>query len=142
MRCCGVELRNRLSMPKSVIEMPASDATLFHNPQCSTSRKALALLQEHGFAPQVVEYLKTPPNRDTLTRLIADSGRPVADFVRSKKALYDELGLGASTTTDAQRINALLEHPRLLERPIVVTPQGTRLGRPLEAILEVLPAAR
>ena len=120
---------------------PKPNTVIFHNPQCSTSRKALALMQDRGLTPQVIEYLKTPPDRNTLTRLIAESGRPVADFVRSKEALYDELALGGSSVTDPQRIDALLAHPRLLERPIVVTPLGTRLGRPLEAILEVLPAA-
>ena len=117
------------------------NSAIYHNPQCSTSRKALALMQERGLAPQVIEYLQTPPDRDTLERLVADSGRPLADFVRRKEALYGELGLGDSGITDAQRLDALEAHPRLLERPIVVTPQGTRLGRPLEAMLDILPPA-
>lgn len=117
-------------------------AAIFHNPLCSTSRKALALMQERGLEPQVIEYLKAPPDRSTLERLIAASGRPVADFVRRKEALFGELGLGEGSVTDAQRMEALLAHPRLLERPIVVTPQGTRLGRPLDAILDVLAPPR
>lgn len=121
---------------------PHQQFAIFHNPQCSTSRKALALMQERGLAPQVIEYLKAPPDEATLKRLIAASGRPVADFVRSKEALYAELGLGSSGTTDAQRIDALCKHPRLLERPIVATPLGTRLCRPLETLLDVLPPAR
>lgn len=122
--------------------MTASDTAsmIFHNPQCSTSRKALALMRERGLQPQVIEYLKVPPNRDTLVRLIADSGRPVADFVRRKEAAFEALGLGRDEVTDAQRIDALLAHPRLLERPIVVTALGTRLARPLEAVLEILPS--
>lgn len=115
--------------------------TLYHNPQCSTSRKALALMQERGLEPEVIEYLQHPPDRGTLERLIAASGRPVADFVRQKESLYEELGLGGRGVTDAQRIDALVAHPRLLERPIAVTHRGTRLGRPLEAILDVLPQA-
>ena len=117
-------------------------ATLYHNPQCSTSRKALDLLREHGCEPQIVEYLKHPPDQPTLEALIAASGRPVSDFVRRKEALFDELNLGAIGVTDAQRISALIAHPKLLERPIVVTALGTRLGRPLESVLDILsPAA-
>lgn len=115
-------------------------STLFHNPQCSTSRKALDLLRAHGLEPHIVEYLKTPPDRETLARLIDQSGRPVQDFVRSKEPLFAELGLDGAATTDAQRIDALLSHPRLLERPIVVTALGTRLGRPLDDVLDILPA--
>ena len=155
--------------------MPSPDfpCTIFHNPQCSTSRKALDLMRARGLQPEVVEYLKTPPDRDTLTGLIAASGRPVSDFVRSKEPVFATLGLGLGNQDvadarlgdaqrgdaqrgdaqrgdaqrgdaqrgDAQYIDALLEHPRLLERPIVVTPLGTRLGRPLEAILDILPSA-
>lgn len=113
--------------------------TIYHNPQCSTSRKALALLREHGLEPQIVEYLKTPPDRALLQALITASGRPVSDFVRAKEALFDELQLGAQGVTDAQRLDALAAHPRLLERPIVTTERGTRLGRPLEALLDILP---
>lgn len=116
-----------------------ADITIYHNPQCSTSRKALALLREHGLEPQIVEYLKTPPDRASLQALIAASGRPVSDFVRTKEALFDELQLGAQGVTDAQRLDALAAHSRLLERPIVITELGTRLGRPLEALLDILP---
>lgn len=115
-----------------------SFTTLYHNPQCSTSRKALALLQERGREPHIVEYLKHPPDRATLESLVAASGRPVSDFVRRKEALFDELKLGAEGVTDSERLDALAAHPRLLERPIVVTELGTRLGRPLESVLEVL----
>lgn len=118
-----------------------STTILYHNPQCSTSRKALELLRAHGQAPRIVEYLVTPPDRATLQTLIAESGRPVADFVRRKEALFDELALGATGVTDVQLLDALVAHPRLLERPIVVTERGTRLGRPLESVLDILPPA-
>jgi arsenate reductase len=118
-----------------------SPTTIYHNPQCSTSRKALALLREHGQEPQIIEYLQTPPDRATLQALIAASGRPVSDFVRRKETLFDELHLGAEGVTDADRLDALAAHPRLLERPIVVTELGTRLGRPLESVLGILPPA-
>jgi arsenate reductase len=118
-----------------------STSTIYHNPQCSTSRKALAQLRERGLEPHIVEYLKTPPDRATLHTLIAASGRPVSDFLRGKEPLFDELGLGEDGVTDSQRLDALLAHPRLLERPIVVTERGTRLGRPVEAILDILPPA-
>lgn len=118
-----------------------STSTLYHNPQCSTSRKALELLRARGQAPRIVEYLVTPPDRATLEAMIAASGRPVADFVRRKEALFEELGLGAPGVTDAERLDALVAHPRLLERPIVVTERGTRLGRPLESLLDILPPA-
>lgn len=113
--------------------------TIYHNPQCSTSRKALALLREHGEEPQVIEYLKDPPDRATLAALIAASGRPVGDFVRRKEALFDELHLGAEGVGDTELLDALAAHPRLLERPIVVTRLGTRLARPLESVLAILP---
>lgn len=116
-----------------------SPSTIYHNPQCSTSRNALALMREHGLVPQIVEYLKTPPDRATLQSLIAASGRPVSDFVRRKEALFNELSLSDEGVTDAERLDALAAHPRLLERPIVVTERGTRLGRPVEAILDILP---
>ena len=115
--------------------------TIYHNPQCSTSRKALDLLREHGREPHIVEYLKHPPDRATLQSLIAASGRPVSDFVRRKEAVFEELNLGAAGVSDAERLDALAAHPRLLERPIVVTELGTRLGRPLESVLDILPTA-
>ncbi|MBW7833753.1 MAG: arsenate reductase (glutaredoxin) [Simplicispira suum] len=116
-----------------------SPCTIYHNPQCSTSRNALALMRERGVEPQIIEYLKTPPDRATLQSLIAASGRPVSDFVRRKEALFDELNLGGKSVTDAERLDALAAHPRLLERPIVVTERGTRLGRPVDAVLDILP---
>ncbi len=115
-----------------------SHTTIYHNPQCSTSRNTLALLRERGLTPEVIEYLKTPPDRATLDTLVAGSGQAVADFIRSKEALYAELGLDAPGVTDAQRLDAVAAHPRLLQRPIVVTPRGVRVGRPVERVLEIL----
>jgi len=112
--------------------------TIYHNPRCGTSRNTLALLRERGLAPEVIEYLKTPPDLATLQRLVADSGQPPADFIRAKEALYAELGLDAPGVTDAERLAAVAAHPALLQRPIVVTPRGVRVCRPVERVLEIL----
>jgi len=115
-----------------------SIATIYHNPKCSTSRNTLALLRERGLEPEVIEYLATPPDRATLARLVADSGQPAADFLRSKDTLCAELGLEAPGVTDAQRLDAVAAHPQLLQRPIVITPRGVRVCRPMERVLEIL----
>lgn len=114
--------------------------TIFHNPQCGTSRNVLALIRNSGAAPTVIEYLKTPPSRETLQRLIADMGVPVREVLRQKGTPYDELGLGDATLSDDALIDAMLAHPILMNRPIVVTPLGTRLCRPSEVVLDILPA--
>lgn len=114
--------------------------TIFHNPQCGTSRNVLALIRNSGAAPKVIEYLKTPPGRETLQRLIADMGVPVREVLRQKGTPYDELGLGDTTLSDDALIDAMLAHPILMNRPIVVTPLGTRLCRPSEVVLDILPA--
>ncbi len=114
--------------------------TIFHNPQCGTSRNVLALIRNSGAAPTVIEYLKTPPGRETLQRLIADMGVPVREVLRQKGTPYDELGLGDTTLSDDALIDAMLAHPILMNRPIVVTPLGTRLCRPSEVVLDILPA--
>jgi arsenate reductase len=116
-----------------------SDITIYHNPACGTSRNVLALIRNTGEEPTVVEYLKTPPDRATLERLIADMGVPVRDVLREKGTPYDELGLGDSKWSDEQLIDFMLQHPILMNRPIVVTPIATRLCRPSEAVLEILP---
>lgn len=112
--------------------------TIFHNPNCSTSRKALALLRERGIEPTVVEYLKTPPSRDRLVELLREMNIPPRALLRRKEALYGELGLDDPNRTDDELIDAMLAHPVLIERPIVVTPKGVRLGRPVESVLEIL----
>lgn len=117
-----------------------SDITIYHNPKCGTSRNTLAMIRNSGAEPQVIEYLQTPPDRATLQALIAATGKPVIDTVRTKEALFTELQLGAPGVTDAQLIDAMLAHPILINRPIVVTPLGTRLCRPSELVLDILPA--
>ncbi len=115
--------------------------TIFHNPSCSTSRNTLGLIRNSGVEPAIVEYLKTPPSRDELAALIAASGRPVLDFVRRKDAQWAEFEktLHGATLSDEQLVDLLVDVPRLLERPIVVTALGTRLCRPCEAVLDILP---
>jgi arsenate reductase len=112
--------------------------TIYHNPDCGTSRNVLALLREAGENPHVIEYLKTPPDRATLERLIADAGMAVRDVLRIKGTPYKELGLGDPALSDAQLIDAILAHPILMNRPIAVTPRGTRLCRPSDAVTRLL----
>lgn len=114
--------------------------TIYHNPKCGTSRNTLAMIRNSGAEPEVIEYLKTPPDRATLLALIAATGQPVINAVRTKEALFTELHLGAPGVTDTQLIDAMLAHPVLINRPIVVTPLGTRLCRPSEQVLDILPA--
>ncbi|AGU49097.1 arsenate reductase ArsC [Variovorax paradoxus B4] len=116
-----------------------SDVTIYHNPACGTSRNVLALIRNTGEEPTVIEYLKTPPDRATLKQLIAAMGTPVRDVLRQKGTPYDELGLDDPKWTDDQLIDFMLQHPILINRPIVVTPIGTRLCRPSEAVLDILP---
>jgi arsenate reductase len=116
-----------------------SDVTIYHNPACGTSRNVLALIRNTGEEPMVIEYLKTPPDRATLKQLIAILGTPVRDVLRQKGTPYGELGLDDPKWTDDQLIDFMLQHPILINRPIVVTPLGTRLCRPSEAVLDILP---
>ena len=116
-----------------------SDITIYHNPACGTSRNVLGLIRNTGTEPDIIEYLQTPPDRDTLVGLITAMGTPVRDLLRSKGTPYAELGLDDRSLTDAQLVDAMLAHPILINRPIVVTPLGTRLCRPSEAVLDILP---
>ena len=116
-----------------------SAITIFHNPQCGTSRNVLALIRNSGAEPTVIEYLSTPPSRDTLLGLIAAMGIPVHALLRQKGTPYDELGLGDVRLSDDALIDAMLAHPILMNRPIVVTRLGTRLCRPSERVLDILP---
>ena len=111
--------------------------TIYHNPQCGTSRNVLALIRNTGIEPEIIEYLKTPPTREKLRELIAQMAAPVRDVVRQKEAIYQELGLEAAN--DDALLDAMLAHPVLINRPIVVTPLATRLCRPSEAVLDILP---
>lgn len=119
-----------------------STITIYHNPACGTSRNVLALIRHSGEEPTVIEYLKTPPDRATLERLLASLGLPVREVLRQKGTPYDEWGLGDSKWSDAQLIDFMLQHPVLINRPIVVTPLGTRLCRPSEAVLDILPGPK
>jgi len=116
------------------------DITIYHNPACGTSRNTLALIRNAGVDPEVIEYLKTPPSRATLARLIKDAGLSVRQALREKEKLFAELGLADASLTDEQLLDAMLAHPILINRPFVVTPAGTRLCRPSELLLEILPA--
>ncbi|GAB3240144.1 arsenate reductase (glutaredoxin) [Mycolicibacterium hippocampi] len=111
-------------------------ATIYHNPKCSTSRKTLELLRDNGVEPEVVLYLKTPPSRAEIAKLIADAGIDVRSAVRKRESLYAELGL-ASASED-ELLDAMAQHPVLIERPFVVTSKGTRLARPLDNVREIL----
>ncbi len=115
-------------------------ATIYHNPACGTSRNVLGLIRNSGVEPRVVEYLKTPPTRDELADLIHRMGIPVRDVLRRKGTPYDELGLDDPSLTDDQLLDAMVAHPILINRPIVVTPLGAKLCRPSEAVLAILPA--
>ena len=116
--------------------------TIFHNPACSTSRNVLALIRNSGVDPRVVEYLKQPPGRDELVRLLAAMQMSVRELLRRKGTPYDALGLDASHWTDEQLLDFIVQHPILMNRPIVVTPLGTRLCRPSETVLDLLPDAQ
>jgi arsenate reductase (glutaredoxin) len=114
-------------------------ALIWHNPRCSTSRNALALLRHAGIEPEIVDYLKQPPTRAQLQAMLAAAGIEVRAALRSKEAAFVERGLADPTLDDAALLEAMLADPVLIERPFVCTTLGTRLGRPLEALLEILP---
>ena len=115
--------------------------TIYHNPDCGTSRNTLAMIRQAGEEPVVIEYLKTPPNREKLISLIAAMGATPRDLLRQKGTPYDELGLADKTLSDESLIDAMMAHPILINRPIVETRKGTRLCRPSELVLEILPNA-
>lgn len=112
------------------------DATIYHNPRCSKSRQALELLRERGVEPTIIKYLDSPPDVEELRALIADAGLTVRQAVRVKEAEFTELGL--IDASDDELLEAMVAHPRLIERPFVVTDKGTRLGRPTTAVEEIL----
>lgn len=115
------------------------DVTIYHNPACGTSRNTLALIRSAGIEPTVVEYLKTPPDRATLLELLRRMQARPRDILREKGTPYAELGLESPALTDDQLIDAMLAHPILINRPIVVTPQGVKLCRPAEVVRDILP---
>lgn len=118
-----------------------TDITIYHNPKCGTSRNTLALIRHAGIEPRVVPYLEQPPTRAELVALLAALGTPVREAMRAKEAIYKELDLDNPQHGDEALIDAMLAHPILINRPIVVSPRGTRLCRPSEAVLDLLPDA-
>jgi arsenate reductase len=125
-----------MTQPNNTIT--TADITVYHNPDCGTSRNVLALIRDSGVEPTVIEYLKTPPGRARLLELIAQLNMPVRDLLRKNVAPYEEMGLGNPGLTDDELIDAMVAHPILMNRPIVVTPSGTRLCRPSETVLALL----
>ncbi len=119
---------------------PDMTITIYHNPACGTSRNTLALIRNSGVEPVIVEYLTTPPGRTRLVELITAMGVPVRSVLRRKGTPYDELKLDDPLWSDAQLIDFIVQHPILMDRPIVVTTLGTRLCRPSEAVLDILPS--
>jgi arsenate reductase len=116
------------------------DVTIYHNPACGTSRNTLELIQHAGIEPTVIEYLKNPPSREQLVRMIADAGLTVRQAIREKGTPFAELGLDAPDLTDDQLLDVMVQTPILINRPFVITPLGTRLSRPSEVVLDILPA--
>ena len=115
-----------------------SDVTLYHNPRCSKSRQALSLLRDRGIEPQIVEYLKDAPDAATLKKIVKMLGVAPIDLIRKKEPVYKELGLADQQHDDDALIKAMVEHPALIERPIVVRGNQARLGRPPEDVLEII----
>ena len=113
--------------------------TIYHNPDCGTSRNTLAMIRQSGVEPVIIDYLRTPPTRQYLAWLIDQAGLTVRQAVRQKDTPFDELGLADTSLTDTQLLDAMLTHPILINRPFVVTPRGVRLCRPSEAVLDILP---
>jgi len=115
------------------------DVTIYHNPACGTSRNTLEMIRNAGIEPTVIEYLKTPPSRDQLVKMIADAGLTVRQAIREKGTPYADLGLDNPQLSDDQLLDAMLKDPILINRPFVITPIGTRLSRPSEVVLDILP---
>jgi arsenate reductase len=120
--------------------MPFHDVIIYHNPECGTSRNTLAMIRNAGLEPHVVEYLKTPPARALLRQLISRAGLRPRDLLREKGTPYAELGLDDKGLNDEQILDAMMAHPILINRPLVITSQGVKLCRPSERVLEILPA--
>ena len=117
-----------------------TDIVIYHNPECGTSRNTLAMIRNAGIEPHVVEHLKTPPSRAMLESLIERAGLNPRELLREKGTPYAELGLGDDSLSDAALMDAMMEHPILINRPLVVSPLGVRLCRPSEAVLDILPS--
>ena len=116
-----------------------TDVTIYHNPQCETSRNTLAMIRNAGIEPTIIEYLRTPPSREQLVNMIRAAGLSVRATLREKGTPFHELGLGDPKLTDEQLLDAMMLHPILINRPFVITERGTRLCRPSEVVLDILP---
>lgn len=116
------------------------DVIIYHNPECGTSRNALGIIRNAGLEPHVIEYLKTPPSRTLLKQLIERAGITARELMREKGTPFEKLGLGDTSLTDEQLIDAMMDHPELINRPLVVSPLGVKLCRPSEEVLNLLPA--
>ena len=119
-----------------------SEVTIFHNPDCGTSRNTLAIIRHAGIEPEVIEYLKTPPSKEQVRQLLAEMQMPVRQLLREKGTPFAELGLANPKWTDEQLLDFIQQHPILMNRPVVRTPLGTKLCRPSEAVLELLPVGK
>lgn len=119
-----------------------TDIVIYHNPECGTSRNVLALIRNSGVEPHVIEYLKTPPARALLVEMIERAGMTPRDLLREKGTPFAELGLADTSLSDDALVDAMMEHPILINRPLVVTPLGVKLCRPSEAVLDILPDAQ
>ena len=116
-----------------------TDITIYHNPACGTSRNTLALIRNSGAEPDVIEYLKTPPGKERLQQLLAAMGIPACELLRQKGTPYEELGLGDPKWTEDELVDFMVQHPILMNRPVVVTQLGAKLCRPSELVLDILP---
>ena len=119
-----------------------TDITIYHNPACGTSRNTLALIRNSGAEPDVIEYLKTPPGKERLQQLLAAMGIPACELLRQKGTPYEELGLGDPKWTEDELVDFMVQHPILMNRPVVVTPLGAKLCRPSELVLDILPSGQ
>ncbi len=116
-----------------------TDITIYHNPACGTSRNTVALIRNSGAEPEVIEYLKTPPGKERLQQLLAAMGIPARELLRQKGTPFEELGLGDPKWTEDELVDFMVQHPILMNRPVVVTPLGAKLCRPSELVLDILP---
>jgi arsenate reductase len=119
-----------------------ADITIYHNPACGTSRNTLALIRNSGAEPEVIEYLKTPPVKERLQQLLAAMGIPARELLRQKGTPFEELGLGDPKWTEDELVDFMVQHPILMNRPVVVTPLGAKLCRPSELVLDILPGGQ
>jgi arsenate reductase len=122
--------------------MNMADITIYHNPACGTSRNTLALVRNSGAEPEVIEYLKTPPVKERLQQLLAAMGIPARELLRQKGTPFEELGLGDPKWTEDELVDFMVQHPILMNRPVVVTPLGAKLCRPSELVLDILPGGQ